>query len=85
MAEFLVKKRESHDIIVEILQTALEGVSKTHIMNQANLNYGQNEKYLKALENAGFITENSGVWKTTKEGLQAIEACKLCRRLTKVS
>jgi len=85
MAELPRKKRVRHDIIVEILQNARDGARKTHIMYQVNLSHIQNEKYLSALKKAGFITENSGVWKTTEKRLHVIEACKLCQRLTKIA
>lgn len=77
------KKRAVHDIVGEILHNAKDGVRKTRIMHDCNLSFRMLKKYLKALEKAGFIAENSGVWKTTEKGLHAIEACKLCQSLMK--
>jgi len=68
---------------MEILKTAENGVKKTHIMYKAGLSFPQLESYLTALKKAGFITEKSGIWKTSEEGLHVIEACKICQRLLK--
>ncbi len=75
------KRRARHDIIMEVLKAAENGVKKTKIMYKASLSFPQLENYLTALENAGFITEKSGIWKTTEKGLHVIEACKICQRL----
>ena len=75
------KRRVRHDIIMEVLKTAENGVKKTHIMYKAGLSFPQLESYLTALKNAGFITEKSSIWKTTEKGLHVIEACKICQRL----
>jgi len=68
---------------MEILKIAKSGALKTWIMNKAGLSYAQLEQYLNALREADFITEESGVWKTTEKGLHVIEACKICHRLIK--
>ena len=75
------KRRGRHDIIMEILKTAENGVKKTHIMYKARLSFGQLQLYLNALEKGDFITEESNIWKTTEKGLHVIEACKICQRL----
>ena len=77
------RRRGRHDIVVEILKSALNGAKKTHIMLKARLSFPQVERYLNALKKADFITEESGVWKTTEKGLHVIEACKICHRLMK--
>jgi len=77
------RRRVRHDIIMEILKIAKSGALKTWIMNKAGLSYAQLEQYLNALRKADFITEESGVWKTTEKGLHVIEACKICHRLIK--
>lgn len=74
-------RRGRHDIIVEILKVARGGVKKTHIMFRARLSPAQLKKYLNHLSTAGFITEESGIWKTTEKGLHVIEACEICQRL----
>jgi len=77
------KRRARHDIIMEILKVAENGTKKTNILYKAHLNFSQLEKYLDALKKADFITEESGIWKTTEKGFHAIEACKICHRLMK--
>ena len=78
------RRRVRHDIIFEILQHAEDGARKTRIMYRVGLSHRQNEKYLNALKNAGFMTEKNGIWKTTEKGLHVIEACKLCHRLLEI-
>jgi len=75
------KRRVRHDIIMEILKIAKNGAKKTEIMYKANLSFFQVEQYLNALKKADFITEKSGIWKTSKEGLYVIDACKICHSL----
>jgi predicted transcriptional regulator len=75
------KRRARHDIILEILKAAKNGVKKTKIMYKANLGFDQLKQYLNALKKENFITEESDIWKTTEKGLHAIEACKMCQRL----
>jgi len=74
------KKRARHDIIMEILKAAKKGTKKTHIMYKARLSFELREKYLNALKEADFITEESGIWKTTEKGLHVIKACEICQR-----
>jgi len=52
-------------------------------MEKAGLSFSQLKLYLNALKEAGFITEQFGVWKTTEKGLHVIEACEICHRLIK--
>lgn len=75
------RRREAHDIVVAILEMAMRGQRKTHIMTKVGLSYSQLKKYLNCLKEQGFITEKSGIWKTTKKGIHVIEACELCRRI----
>jgi len=82
MAERSRRRRARHDIIMEILKTAKGGEKKTQIMYKARLSFSQLEQYLDALKKGGFITEESGVWRTTEKGLHVIEACTICLRLT---
>jgi predicted transcriptional regulator len=82
MTEQSFKRRARHDIIMEILKSAVNGSKKTTIMYKASLSFEQLEQYLNALEKAGFLTEESGVWKTTEKGHHVIEACRICLRLT---
>ena len=76
------KRRARHDIILRVLEAAKTGEKKTNIILKARLNFDMAERYLTALKHVGFITEKSGVWKTTEKGLHAIEACGICCFLT---
>ena len=75
------KRRARHDIIIEILRVAENGVKKTKIMYKASLSFDQLKQYLNALRKENLITEESGIWKTNEKGLHVIEACKICQRL----
>lgn len=78
-------KRSPHEIIMEILKIAQDGVRKTTIMYKANLSFRQLQEYLKALNEAGFLEKNQDVWQTTEDGLVVIKACELCHRLMKAT
>ena len=77
------KKRVRHEIIMEILKLAKRGTKKTNIMREARLSFDMLEKYLNALKDGHFITEESGIWRTTQEGLHVIKACEICQHLIK--
>lgn len=77
------RRRGPHNIIMEILKLAKNGERKTNIMYKARLSFSQLERYLNALKEADFMTEESGIWKTTEKGLYVIKACELCHRLIK--
>ena len=83
MTEQRRKRRVRHDIIMEILKTAENGVKKTKIMYKASLSFPQLKQYLNALKKGNFITEESAIWKITEKGLHVIEACKICQHLLK--
>ena len=76
-----VKRRDRHDIIVEILKTAIEGRIKTHIMYKAKLSYAQLNEYLPHLVQNGFLENTTvrgkkyqkRVFKTTMKGLRLID------------
>jgi predicted transcriptional regulator len=48
-------RRDRHDIVAEILDTARNGVVKTHIMYKARLSYGQVSEYIPVLVEKGFL------------------------------
>jgi len=68
---------------MQILEIAKRGSKKTNIMSKAGLSFSQLETYLKALEKENYITEESGIWRSTDNGLQIINACKICHNLVK--
>jgi len=51
------KRRDRHDIVAEILETARGGAIKTHIMYQAKLSYGQISEYIPMLVEKGFLED----------------------------
>ena len=67
-----LRRRDRHDIIVEILKTATEGEKKTYIMYKARLSHSQLKLYLDLLNQSGMIVNYDGVYKTTSKGLNFI-------------
>lgn len=62
-------RRGRVDVIADILSLALNGVRKTQLMYQANLNFRRREKYVESLIGLGLIDvkSNSPVTYTTTE------------------
>ena len=83
------KRRDRHDIIIEILKTAVEGRIKTHIMYKAKLSYAQLNEYLPSLVQNGFLENitikikryHKKVFKTTQKGLRLIENFETMNKL----
>jgi predicted transcriptional regulator len=75
------RRRDRHDIIVEILKTAINGKVKTHIMYKARLSYAQLNEYLPRLVEKGFLENQTvkrknfykKVFKTTPKGIKLLE------------
>ncbi len=75
------RRRDRHDIIVEILKTAINGKVKTHIMYKARLSYAQLSEYLPRLVEKGFLENQTvlkkrchkKVFKTTPKGIKLLE------------
>ena len=79
------QRRDCHEIIAEILETARGGAIKTHIMYKAKLSYVQLNDYLSLLVEKGFL-ENltilrnrqiKHVLKTSEQGEQFLENFRL--------
>jgi len=83
------KRRDRHDIVAEILKTAVNGRIKTHIMYRAKLSYSQVNEYLPMLVNKGFLEnhkaargrQTTAVYRTTTLGLQFIETLESVNKL----
>jgi len=83
------KRRDRHDIIVEILKTAINGKVKTHIMYKARLSYAQLNEYLPKLVENGFLENHKikhgkyykKVFQTTPKGLKLLEGFQNIRSL----
>ena len=79
--ENVTKRRDRHDIIVEILKTAINGKIKTHIMYKAKLSYAQINEYLALLVRKGFIEPfvmkqkrvRRRLYRTTEKGMKLLE------------
>jgi predicted transcriptional regulator len=84
-----IKRRDRHDIVVEILRTAVDGKIKTHIMYKAKLSYAQLNEYLPLLVEKGFLENTSirhkralkRVYKTTQKGLAFLENFNSIKKL----
>jgi len=83
------KRRDRHEIIAEILKTALNGQIKTHIMYKAKLSYSQINEYLPMLVERGFLENTratrgkqpTSVYRTTSKGLRLIENLEFVDKL----
>jgi predicted transcriptional regulator len=49
------RRRDRHEIVAEILETAKGGAIKTNIMYKARLSFGQLSEYLPMLVEKGFL------------------------------
>jgi len=75
------RRRDRHEIIAEILKTAVNGKIKTHIMYRAKLSYSQINEYLPLLVEKGFLEntkvmrgkQRALVYRTTSRGLQFMD------------
>ena len=68
----MLNKRNSMDIIAEILKVAHDGAKKTHIVYKANLNFKVLEEYLEKMIDSGLVTilkEKRNLIKTTEKGV----------------
>jgi len=65
------KNRNSIEIGASILQVARESAKKTRIMYNANLSYGQLNRYLQLLTTSGLLAHDSPKrgYKTTERGI----------------
>lgn len=83
------RRRDRHDIIAEILKTAMEGKIKTHIMYKAKLSYAQINEYIPALVENGFLDNVTiklkrrykKMFKTTSKGLRFLENFQLMEKM----
>jgi len=69
----LLRRRDRHDIMVEILKTAKRGEKKTCIMSKARLSHAQLELYLGFLRRNEMIVNDKGVYRTTSKGLAYVQ------------
>lgn len=74
-------RRGRQDIIMDILTIAKHGARKTQMIGKVRMSSAQCAQYLEDLKGVGYISEESGTWKTTEKGLQVVDACKICHNL----
>jgi predicted transcriptional regulator len=71
--------RDRHDIVVEILEKAKSGRSKTELMREVGLSYTQSKQYFSVLLEKGLLeTTKEGHYKTSNGGLEFLEKCGEC-------
>lgn len=66
-------KRGRIDIIIDVLETAKEGVNKTRIIYKANLNFKLVDKYLALLQKNGLIEKKMDKYIITEKGKRFLE------------
>jgi predicted transcriptional regulator len=69
-------KRSDMEIAAAILQVALNGAKKSHIIYKANLNFKLGKKYLTRLIKSGLIEgpdERHQVFSTTEKGVEYLK------------
>ena len=67
------RERNFLDIAAEILQIAVHGVKKKHVVGKVNLNSKVIHEYLDRMEETELITYNEGEIKTTEEGIECLK------------
>ncbi|MBX5326317.1 MAG: winged helix-turn-helix domain-containing protein [Candidatus Bathyarchaeia archaeon] len=67
------KRRDRHDIVVDILKTAIGGIKKTNLMHRAKLSHTQLKIYLHVLNDNGLLENSNGLLRTTSKGLQFVK------------
>jgi predicted transcriptional regulator len=66
------KRRDRHDIVVDILKTARGGIKRTNLMHKAKLSHTQLKLYMYVLNENGLLENNDGLVKTTPKGRQFV-------------
>ena len=67
------RRRDRHDIVVDILRTAKGGIKKTNLMHRAKLSHTQLKVYLLVLNDNGLLENSDGLVRTTPKGLQFVK------------
>lgn len=73
------KRRDRHDIVIDILKKAKSGKTKTELMRDANISFSQAQEYIGMLQKNGLL-EKTEIRRliTTDKGLKFLENCKNC-------
>ena len=67
-------RRSRQRIIYEILQICRNGVNKTAIVYQANINFRSVKSYLQVLIENHLIDATQGIYQTTTKGISLLES-----------
>jgi|Deesub1362A_J573_1020465.scaffolds.fasta_scaffold01556_8 predicted transcriptional regulator len=74
------KRRSRFDIIIDILNVSVDGVNKTKIVYEANLNFKQAKEYIDFLIEAELMEEkthrNAKIYQTTERGKELLKNFK---------
>ena len=75
----MVKRRSKEDIILKLLETCINGATKTDIVYQGSLNFRTVKPYMNLLKKKSLIEpfqEHPVKYRTTPKGLEVIEALR---------
>ena len=61
------------EIIADMLNVAVSGAKKTHLVYKANLNFNMIKGYIRLLDEKGYMVERDGMFYTTEQGLRALK------------
>lgn len=70
------RKRNSSEIVAEILRIAQRGAKKIRIVYKANLNFKMLDEYIKKLEESGLVTgyqDDDRLIRTTEKGKEYLQ------------
>jgi len=82
----LARRRGRVEIMMDILDQALNGANKTKIMYRANLNFSRFERYFRELSKKGLIEvvddpDASVVYRTTERGKELLRVLMEAEKL----
>lgn len=69
-------RRSEIDIIMDILEAARRGATKTGIVYNANLNFKRADRYLDVLQRMGLAKRSSNYYHITEQGINYLEKIK---------
>jgi predicted transcriptional regulator len=73
------RRRDRHEIVIEILKKTKLGRNKTQLMREANISFEQVKYYLDLLLKKELLeTTEKNRFKTTQKGLEFLEKCRSC-------
>ena len=78
-----MKYRSRTDIVTNILETAIEGKTKTKIMYEAYLSFAQLKEYLAVIQESGLLEfdRETKMYKTTSKGLEFLKSTEMMAKM----